>query len=145
MKKALRPFFNVLVPENSRKEIQFSFYEFYGGIKSIKQQTFILVTSYTLIAWIITYFNFWLLSLSLGLDLPFWYILASAPLISLFGLLPVSISGLGTREAACIFLFSFMNIIPELSVSFSLLVLVITNWPFALPAVIEGLMDVIQR
>ena len=50
------------------------------------------------------------------------------PLITLLDALPISFSGLGTRDAAMIFLFSLMSLSAEAAVSFSLLILVF-NYP----------------
>ena len=43
---------------------------------------------------------------------------------NLISFLPVSVSGIGTRDAALIYLFSLVNIQPEIAVTYSFLVFV---------------------
>jgi uncharacterized protein (TIRG00374 family) len=62
-----------------------------------------------------------LLSKSLGINLPFISIIAYIPLITIISLIPVTINGLGMRESAYVFLFSYYGIAREQALSLSLL------------------------
>ena len=48
--------------------------------------------------------------LSLGINLPFYFYLAILPLGTLVTLIPISINGLGTREATLITLFGIFGV-----------------------------------
>lgn len=62
-----------------------------------------------------------LLSRSLGINLPFISLIAYIPLITIISLIPVTINGLGMRESAYVFLFSYYGIAREEALSLSLL------------------------
>ena len=62
-----------------------------------------------------------LLSKSLGINLSFISLIAYIPLITIISLIPVTINGLGMRESAYVFLFSYYGIAREQALSLSLL------------------------
>jgi len=62
----------------------------------------------------------WVLSLGLGLNVPFYYHLIAVPLILLITLIPVSFNGIGIREGAFAFFYSKMAVATAASVSLSL-------------------------
>lgn len=68
-------------------------------------------------------FGLYLFALSLHIQLSFWTITACMSIMILVTMLPVSISGIGTREASLVFLFSALGERPELAVALSMLVL----------------------
>ncbi len=60
---------------------------------------------------------------SLMLPLTLWQAGACFCLSTLFSLIPVSVAGIGTRELAMVYLFSFLELPPEQAVAFSFLLL----------------------
>jgi glycosyltransferase 2 family protein len=83
----------------------------------IKLKTFII----SIIAWVILYFQFFLLCLSFSVQINFTYILAVSPLMNLALLFPFTLSGLGSGEAMIMYLFSLINISPTLALLVSLM------------------------
>ena len=65
------------------------------------------------------------LAVALGLHIDFITITLFTAIANLISLIPISISGLGTREASLIYLFSLINVKPELAVSYALLVFIV--------------------
>ena len=63
---------------------------------------------------------------ALRYDLPFIAVAVFVPLISLGGMIPVSVNGLGVREALYILLFGRIGASTELSVTLALLYLAVT-------------------
>ncbi len=61
------------------------------------------------------------LAYGLGENIPFLSFLIFVPLIILFAMLPVSISGLGVREGAFVLFFGLIGVRPETATSLSLL------------------------
>ena len=76
-----------------------------------------------------TYF----VGLSLGIDLPFIFYLAILPIGTLITLIPISINGLGTREATLISLFALFGIESAKVFSMSIVSLIIAG---IIPAII---------
>ncbi len=123
--RILSPLFNLFVPPKFKEKTKTNFDEFYKGLellKERKQQLFASI-SVGILSWLVVGIGGYLIALSLSLNISYWYLLVSLAISSIVALLPISISGLGTREATFIFLFSLINIIPEEAVSFSLLIL----------------------
>lgn len=123
VKIILKPFFNMLIPEQHKEKMQLNFSAFYGSIQKLKKQKFLVAkaTAIGLVTWIITIAFAYLLILALNLNVPIYYCFVLVPIIGLVDLIPLSISGLGTREAVAIFLMSFYSINAESAVAFSLL------------------------
>ena len=63
-----------------------------------------------LLNWIIVYLVSFFIGLSIGITVPFHYFLFILPVTTLVGLLPITINGLGTREATMIFLFGLLGV-----------------------------------
>jgi uncharacterized membrane protein YbhN (UPF0104 family) len=77
---------------------------------------------WTLIAYMVYYGQTFLLAMSLKIPLGFEQISYSVALGSLITLIPISIAGLGTREAVIVAYLNAWDVIPELAISFSILV-----------------------
>jgi uncharacterized protein (TIRG00374 family) len=67
----------------------------------------------------------YMLALAIHIDVSFWYIALAVPLFRLAGLLPISISGIGTRDAMIIYLLSRAGVPTESSLILSLLSLIV--------------------
>lgn len=78
----------------------------------------------SLIAYAIAFFRYYLLILSLNLSIPLWPFLGCVTIASIIIILPISFSGIGTRDAVLIYLFSYLGLAQETAISFSLLFLV---------------------
>jgi len=91
-----------------------------------------LISSFaiTVVSFIVSYFRSWLLFAALGLNVPITYFLAATSIAGIAAILPVTIGGVGTRDAAFVVLFSMMGYSAESAVALSTLVLLhqVTNW-----------------
>ena len=66
-----------------------------------------------------------ILAYSIGIEVPFEFYVALIPITCIIDLLPVSISGIGTRDIAYIYLFSFISVNAESALTFSILYMLI--------------------
>jgi len=123
MKKILRPFFRMFVPEYYKKRVALHFNEFYKGLKSIGISTYTICIFYTLMVWTLNILLAYLLSESLMLGIPFWFMALVVPLAGIVNLIPISVLGIGTSQAAFIFILSLIGIFPESAVALSILVI----------------------
>jgi uncharacterized membrane protein YbhN (UPF0104 family) len=62
-----------------------------------------------------------ILAHSLGIAVPFWYLVLCFPLVTVLSALPVSFGGLGVREGGFVFFLSFIGIARDEALAFSLL------------------------
>ena len=136
MRFILKPLVNIIIAKKHKEKIEFHFDEFYKGLKSINLNTYAICVIYTLIIWILNSFMLYQLSLSLGLNVPFCFILVVRPIITLVNLIPISISGLGTSQASFIFLFALRNVSQESAVALSFLCMIVGNLFYAFPGAI---------
>ena len=97
--------------------------EFYSGVGSLAKPRLILPLLITLAAYAVFFAQCYLLALSLNLPLSFIDIAVYMALANLVALIPVSIAGIGTRDATLIGLFSLQAVSAESALSYSLLVL----------------------
>ncbi len=66
----------------------------------------------------------YMLALSVHMQVEFWFFASAVPLFRLVGLVPITISGIGTRDAVIIYILSSVGIPPESSLILSVLSLV---------------------
>jgi len=134
LSRLLRPFFNVFIPEHHKKTVSEYYHDFFSGLSIFfhDKRTFVLVIIIGILSWIPPFVYAYLLALSIGIHLDFTFFVIVIPIISLLDLLPISISGIGTRDAALIFLFGLQDISAEAAVAFSLLYLFMSYWLIAL-------------
>jgi uncharacterized protein (TIRG00374 family) len=130
----LRPFFNIFIPHHHKKTIAEYYHDFFSGLSVFfnDKKKFLLVMVVGIFSWVPPFVYAYLLALSIGISLDLTFFVIVIPIISLLDLLPISISGIGTRDAALIFLFGFQGIPPETAVAFSLLYLFMSYWLVAL-------------
>jgi len=104
---------------------RFTFSKFWQGIKGLKKKDVIYFFIYLIVSWCLYFLVRYVIALSLGLDLSFINISIISILVAIVTILPISIAGLGTREAAVIYLFSLFGLSKEMALLFSLLILTI--------------------
>ncbi|HLC79191.1 MAG TPA: lysylphosphatidylglycerol synthase transmembrane domain-containing protein [archaeon] len=125
LKATARPFFEIIVPQSIKGRVKIGFSEVFSSIKSISSHKFLIALSLLvgLVCWFLSSIIFYILTLSLSMALPLQVVLMIFPIMSLAEILPISFSGVGTRDAILIFLLSFFSIGAEGAVALSLLVL----------------------
>jgi uncharacterized protein (TIRG00374 family) len=130
----LRPFFSIFVPGHLKDKISLYYDDFFRGLFTFSRDhaRFFSSVAVGIISWIPPFIYGYLLALSIGIDTGVLFFVLIIPVLSLLDLLPISISGIGTRDVALIFLFGLKGISPEQAVAFSLLYLFMSYWFIAL-------------
>jgi uncharacterized protein (TIRG00374 family) len=133
MERVLRPFFSVLIPSQYRSQFSGYFYDFYSGLDTFlaSRRQLLKCIVMGVAPWILAVLYASLLGRSIGVDVGYYMFLA-IPIISMLDLLPISVSGVGTRDAALLYLFGLIGIAPETTIAFSILYLVFSYWFVAL-------------
>lgn len=101
-------FYKKFISKDKQDKAKGIFDSFYDNIP--KKRYFILFFFLNLINWMIIYLIIYFIGLSVGINLSIWVFLAILPIGTLVSLLPISLNGLGTREATLISLFSLFGI-----------------------------------
>ena len=84
-----------------------------------------ITTTLSVLANVCVVLYFYLLAVSIGMDIEFLIMLALVPIIEFISTLPISFGGVGIREFACILLFASIGIDSTMAMSLSLLSFVI--------------------
>lgn len=86
------------------------------------------VISVNIILYLFYFMGLYFMVLSLGLEIPFTFIVLSFSVVALLGILPITVSGIGTRDVSLIFFFSILGIAAEKAIAVSLLNLVFMDY-----------------
>jgi hypothetical protein len=130
----LRPLFTIFVPQHLKSKVTLYYDDFFNGLFAFyyDRSRFISGIVVGILSWVPPFIYGYLLALSLGIDTGILFFVLVIPILSLLDLLPISISGIGTRDVALIFLFGLKGISPEQAIAFSLLYLFMSYWLIAL-------------
>jgi hypothetical protein len=124
----LRPFFRKMLPERYKPGISEAFNGFYRGLDAMRKRKGMLAFSVVLglAAWLVSIMQYYFLALALNLGIQLGFLAMIVPVTVLLDILPVSFSGIGTRDAAMVFFFSLAGLPAESAISFSLLILFVS-------------------
>jgi len=122
MKIPVRALYKMALIRKYEQKIEIRVNDFYDGISELV--TFKLLPAFflTCSAYLLFFFQCFLLLRSLGIPINFLDISLMMGVSNLISLMPLSISGLGTRDAVLIYFFSILGYNPEMAVSYSLLI-----------------------
>lgn len=138
--KSILKIFYRLIPKKMKNKARNGFYSFYEDMP--KKRYFILFFLFNVVNWIVIYTITFFVGISLGINLSFFYFLAILPIATLVGQIPITISGLGTREATMIGLFGLLGIGAAKIFSMSIISLFIGG---IIPAIIGSLLIIKKR
>lgn len=97
-----------LLPEKIREKAKITFHSFY---EDMPNKRFLLsVALLNLVAWISIISVSYVIGLSIGINISFFYYLVIMPICTIVAQIPISISGLGIREGTMIILFGIFNV-----------------------------------
>jgi len=130
MKALLRPFFKALVPKGKKEVLAEGFSNFYSSLSGMRSKKMVLAKAVLLavLSWAVSIISAYFLSLAFGFRIPLEFFVLVVPILGILDLVPISISGIGTRDAALIFLFSFYGISAESAIAFSIVYLFAFYW-----------------
>jgi len=114
---------NKIIPKKYKIKAHTEYKGFLGEIKSIKTRKLFTAFLISIIAWILYYFQMYLAVLALKINISFIYVIIIISIAGLVNLIPISLSGIGSRDLAFIYLFAYVGLSKEIAVSYSLLYL----------------------
>ena len=115
------------MPEKFKQKARTGFVEFYTSagqaLKNKRPLAIALLAG--ILSWGVVGVSIYYYLLALNIIVPLYFVFLLVPLITLVEMLPISFSGLGTREAAAIFLLGIYSVTAAEAVAFSALVFVV--------------------
>lgn len=128
IKWTLNKAFNIFVPQKYQKSWKINFQDFINDLKVYKFKNYLIIFLITAFSWLFYYLQMYILAKGMGLSVPFLYLAISVTVAGFITLIPVSISGIGTRDVALILLFSPFLIAKEQVIAYSALILLMVIW-----------------
>jgi hypothetical protein len=124
----LKIIFNKLVPLKYRESWKINFQDFISDIKKFKIEHWAVMLLISVFSWAFYYLQMYVLAKGVGINVPFLYLAITVTVAGLITLIPVSISGIGTRDIALIMLLSPFLVTREQIIAFSALILLMVIW-----------------
>ncbi|MBW3015168.1 flippase-like domain-containing protein [Candidatus Woesearchaeota archaeon] len=119
MLNILRVGYRWLIPKKYKAKAKYTFKEFYYGVKSVRLRVHFTGLFYTFLAWLMYWIQIFVISKALGMDIEFFYLVITITLSSFVSLLPVTVSGVGTRDLVFIYLFGLVGVGKEAAIALS--------------------------
>ncbi|MFQ5512156.1 MAG: lysylphosphatidylglycerol synthase transmembrane domain-containing protein [Candidatus Krumholzibacteriia bacterium] len=134
VKTLVGPVFRALAPRKYHDELSLHFNSFYDSLRACARDRKRMAAAfvYALLFWTGVVFLAFSVTRILGIAVPLGYVLIMMPTVTLVELIPISVSGLGTREAAVIYFFSVVGIASAQAVGFSITYLLVGTYLTAL-------------
>lgn len=117
-RKVLSVFYRILVPKSMKQRASQSFDSFYRHLPGFRKLLPVLMV--TIFNWCVIYSQAFIISRAFGLAIPYHYFITLLPIATIVALVPITVSGLGTREAALVVLFGLFGVPAAEVVAFSL-------------------------
>ena len=131
VKKIFRFIYNTILPDKYKDVLMNEFDEFFNsriGFNELIVPYLIELFSYSLF-----FIQIYIIAIGMGINVPLFHFIFLYAIAALIGQIPITVSGLGTRESALITLFSIYHIEPSKIVALSLSGYIIT---FLIPSII---------
>ncbi len=123
--------FSIIFPSSRGHSLRELINRWFHGIPTVSS---LMVPFFlSIFIWLLIWTQMFIIAKALSMSISYWLFIALIPISSLTALIPISISGIGTREIALVPLLSVFGISPEKTISMTLLSLV---WCAYLPALI---------
>ncbi len=143
MRKLLGPLFRALTPARYRPQLTAEVHGFYDALALYRKDRMstVIAALLTLVFWASVILLAYAVTWVLGIDVSFGYIALMMPMVTLVEIIPISVSGIGTREAAVIFFFSAVKIGNAEAVAFSITYLIVGTYLTALVGFVAWLVN----
>jgi glycosyltransferase 2 family protein len=126
IKSGIKKIFSIFIPNRHQKSWKLNFQDFISDIKVYKIRDYVFVFLITAISWIFYCVEIYIIAQSVNITtVPFLHLSVIVVMVGLITLIPISISGIGTRDAALILFLTPFLIPKEQIIVFSSLILLI--------------------
>jgi glycosyltransferase 2 family protein len=134
MRALAGPFFRALTPKKYRAQLSTQVHGFYDALSLYagRWRSTAFAFFLTLVFWAGIVLLAYTATRILEIDVSFGYVALMMPMVTLVEIVPISISGIGTREAAVIFFFAAVGIGSAQAVAFSIMYLMAGTYLTAL-------------
>lgn len=122
----LNKIFIAFVPTKHRQLCKINFQDFINDLKIYNPKSYLVIMSITALFWFIYFFQMYILAQGAGIHISPYYLSVVVTIVGLVTIVPASISGIGTRDAALIIFLSPLLVPKEQIIVFSALILLMS-------------------
>ncbi len=122
----LNKIFIAFVPAKYQQSFKINFQDFINDLKIYNLRSYSVIMSITTLFWFIYFFQMYILAQGVGIHISPYYLSVAVTIVGLVTIIPVSISGIGTRDAALVIFLSPFLILKEQIIVFSALILLMS-------------------
>ena len=126
-KKLLNLLFQSPLLKKFRNNLTVGFSDFAEGVAQLRDFRLIVPILLSVLAYFILFSQAFLIAKSLAIPIDFLNVTMCMAIANVVALIPISVTGIGTRELALISLFSILNLSKESAVALSVLFLFLSN------------------
>ena len=131
----MSPTIDTAWPEAQSKDPQRNSRGYRSGAPIVIKSDLLLINHFSLfivfllsiISQFLLYLQAYFIALSFGINVPLVFFFAIVSLSSVITLIPISIQGLGTREAVLLYFFSYFSVDPSSTVLFSVSMVILLD------------------
>jgi len=124
IKLFLKKIFYFLIPKKHKKSLKINFQDFIKDIKIYNFKDYLIILLITSLSWFFYYIQMYIIAQSVNINnIPLLHLSIILTVVGFITLIPISISGIGTRDAALIFFLTPLMIAKEQIIIFSSLIL----------------------
>jgi len=113
----------VAIIRKYKEKIELHFEDFLRGMKDLRSIKILIPILSSLGAYLVFFLQCYLIAMSLSITITFFYLAFCVSIANIISFIPISIAGIGTRDATLIVLFSTIGLSKESAISYSLLFL----------------------
>jgi glycosyltransferase 2 family protein len=124
MQKFFGLFYRFTILKKFKENINEKFKDFYDGISELISFKLFFPIILTCLSSFLFFIQCYIIVIAMGLSIDFLTIIFFMAVANLISFVPISIFGLGTRDAVLIYFFSFIGLNPETAVSYSFLIFI---------------------
>ncbi len=119
--------YKIILPKKSRESAGIRFSAFYESVNQLKNIKIVYPLILSVLSYAFFYAQCYFIARSLSIPISILNVAFCISTANLISLLPISISGIGTRDATLISIFSILNLSKESALAFSIMFLFISN------------------
>ena len=117
----VKHFFKRFDPGKYKGKIKKNLINFYKNFERVNKRVIIVSFLYDLVVVILTSISLLFISLAINYSVPFIHLIMVVPILTVAVGLPISIAGIGLREATFVYYFSLLGARPEIGILFGLI------------------------
>jgi len=123
--RIMRFFYERLLPQNIKKKTRDGFNEFYSSIP--KKRHLIVPFILNIITWMAIYTQVFFVAKAINMQISYFIIIFMVPIATIIAEIPISVGGLGLREASLIGLLGVFSVPAKTVMSMSIISLILGN------------------